>query len=119
MKILGLILTTLFCSTLFAGTMDVMEEGSTGAQGAEVRYFKLENEFGKSYLFLLTENNTQACRIPTSMLKDLGIDPIQFGMTLRNVRGTDGVHLTCYMSKEQLGSRLIASRIEVTSWPRP
>lgn len=120
MKIVFLILTLVASTTSLASSLSVVKDGTNGsmAVGAEVRYFKLENEFGKSQLFVLTEGN-QGCRIPTQMLKDLGIDPIQFGLILRNTRGNEGVVLTCYMSDEQFNSRLIANRIEVTSWPRP
>jgi hypothetical protein len=119
MKIIGLMtIVLLIGQVVVAGNLDVMKDGSAGAIGGEVRYFKLENEFGKAQLFILNQNN-QGCRIPVAMLKELGIDPIQFGTNLRNVKGNDGATLTCYMSEEQFGSRLLANRIEVTSWPRP
>lgn len=118
MRILGFVIVLLASLNVFAGTLDVMKEGATASVGGEVRYFKLETEFGKPHLFLLNSYN-QGCRIPVPLLKDLGIDPVQFGQTLRNVRGNDGVNVTCHMTEKEFGSHLFANRIEVTSWPRP
>lgn len=111
----SLILTA---SSAFASNLIVVVDGNSGATGAEIRYFKLENEFGKAQLFVL-DQNSQGCRVPVSILKELGIDPIQFGLSLRNIRGNEGINLTCYMSQDQKDSRLLANRIEVVSWPRP
>lgn len=115
--LLAIILSTLSV-TASAGMLDVRADGSGGSVGGEVRYFKLETQLGKPHLFVLDSNN-QACRVPVELFKELGIDPIQFGMSLRNVKGNDGIVLTCYVTAEEMGKRFFAHKIEVTSWPRP
>lgn len=119
MKALILIASLFLSSSSFAGIMDVMKEGGTfGLNGGEVRYFKLETDLGQPHLFLLNDKN-QGCRIPVTQLKELGIDPIQFAISLRNIRGNDGMVLTCHMSEEQFNTKLRATSIVVVSWPRP
>ncbi|MBY0383648.1 hypothetical protein K2X05_00690 [bacterium] len=93
-------------------------DNSSSSIGGEVRYFKLETQLGKPHLFVLDSMN-HACRVPIELFKELGIDPIQFGMSLRNIKETDGIILTCYITTEEMGKRFFAYKIEVTSWPRP
>lgn len=118
MRFLTILVFLLVNATANAGMLDVRTDDSGSSIGGEVRYFKLETELGKPHLVVLDTNN-QACRIPLNLFKNLGIDPIQFGISLRNIRGNEGLILTCYVTKEEMGKRFFADKIEVSSWPRP
>lgn len=115
-SLLSLWIGLLFVAPALAGIMEVVQEGgSVVVNGGEVKYFKLENDGEKAQLYLLNDKD-QGCRIPVSQLKDLSIDPVQFGLNMKNVRGLDGLSLTCYMTREQFVSRFLTTRIQVSSW---
>lgn len=107
----------MFSWNSYAGTLGIVKDGTSGTIGGEIKYFKIETDLGKPHIFIVDSFN-QACRIPIALLKDLGIDPVQLGNNLRNVRGNDGLILTCYMTEEESLKRFFAYRIDVESWPR-
>ena len=105
-------------SSLYAGQLFVMRGEPSAAIGAEVSSYSLDSAKGSAEL-LLTDVQNQNCRISISMLKDLGIDPLQLALSMVNTRNGDGPILTCYTTKEQDGAEGRAYRISIYNYPKP